>query len=233
MIHAVLTIDDLPSKNTRAIVDYLNSKDIQALMFVVGGWFPGSRENAVYALQHGMILGNHSFTHPFFSELSREECIEEIEKNEEFLDKLYEDAGVERRFRPFRFPYGDKGGKNKEFLQEYLKDRHFNKVTDTSFDFPFWKDMGLDKDIDTFWTFDFGEYNIRKGSGFTEEDVFKRVEDPDPEDGVNVLEDGRHHLLLLHAHDETEELVPEYYKHFIDYLLDKGYVFDRPEFFDA
>ena len=31
--------------------------------------------------------------------------------------------------------------------------------------------MGLDKDIDTFWTFDFGEYNIRKGSGFTEEDV--------------------------------------------------------------
>ncbi len=34
--------------------------------------------------------------------------------------------------------------------------------------------------------------------------------------------------MLLHAHDETEELVPEYYRHFIDYLLEQGVIFDDP-----
>ena len=233
MIHAVLTIDDIPSKNTRDIIDYLVSKKIQVIMFAVGSWGEEFRANAVYALQQGMIVGNHSFTHPHFSELSKEECIEEIEKNEEFLDQLYKDAGVERRFRPFRFPYGDKGGENKEFLQNYLKDRKFNKVKDTDIDFPEWKEMGLDKDIDTLWTYDFREYQIRKGSGFTMDDAMTLIDTPLAPYKPLLEEDNRHHLLLLHAHDETEELVPGYYKTFIGKLLDGGVVFDRPEFFDA
>ena len=36
MIHAILTIDDVASANTPAIVDYLNDKGITALMFAVG-----------------------------------------------------------------------------------------------------------------------------------------------------------------------------------------------------
>ncbi len=231
MIHAVLTIDDIPSRNTRAIVDYLISKNIKALMFAVGSWNGESRDNAIYALRNGMIVGNHSFTHPHFSELTREEAVEEIEKNEEFLDRLYEDAGVERRFRPFRFPYGDKGGENKEFLQEYLKTKGFNKVTDTNIPYPWWKTQGLDQDIDTYWTFDFEEYNIRPGSGFTSEDCWKKIEDPAPSYGAPLLEDGAYHLLLLHAHDETDALYPDYYKHFIDRLLAEGVIFDAPEFF--
>ena len=230
MIKALLTIDDIASKNTPQIVDYLVEKGITALMFAWGENIDSFPEEAEYALKNGMVVGNHSYTHPHFSELSYDECVAEIEKCEDALNRLYARAGVERKFRPFRFPYGDKGGENKEALQKYFAANGFDKVNDTRIPYKAWKDMGLDKDIDTFWTFDFMEYCIREGSGFTEEDVFKHIHFVN-EDGVGVLVDGGEHILLLHAHDETEELVPEYYKHFIDCLLENGVEFIKPEFF--
>ena len=231
MIHAVLTIDDVASNNTPAIVDYLESRGIQAIMFACGNRLEQLQENGVYALQHGMILGNHSYSHPHFSQISYEEGCREIERCEELLNKVYQEAKVERRFRPFRFPYGDKGGPNKEALQKYLKDNGFHKVKDTMIPFPWWKEQGLHQDMDTFWTFDFMEYRIRPGSGFTLEDVWKRVYDPDPQYGGPLLKEGTNHMILLHAHDETEEMVPGYYQLLIDRLLEQGVQFDRPDFF--
>ena len=189
MIKALLTIDDISSENTKDIVDYLVEKDITVIMFAWGECVERYPENAEYALKKGMIVGNHSYSHPFFSELSFEECVKEIEKNEEVLNKLYKSAGVERKYRPFRFPYGDKGGDNKEALQKYLAENGYDKVDDTRIPFKSWKEMGLDKDIDTFWTFDFAEYNIRTGSEFTVEDVWKRINDLSPESGAALLED--------------------------------------------
>ena len=230
MIRALLTIDDVSSENTPAIVDYLCSKNIKVIMFMVGQWAENHPDELVYALKHGMIVGNHSYSHPHFSEISFEEAKEEILKNEEVLNRFYEQAGVERRFRPFRFPYGDKGGDNKELLQAFLKDNGFDKVKDTELGYPWWSERGLDKDIDTFWTFDFAEYCIRPGSGFGLEDVMKRIHDKETEDGAVLLKDNSSHILLLHAHDETEELVPGYYKIFIEELLENGVEFTDPEF---
>ena len=230
MVKAILTIDDIASKNTPAIVDYLKEKNIPVIMFAWGEKVNEFYDNAVYALQNGAIVGNHSYSHPSFSQLSYNQGVEEIEKNEELLNKLYKDAGVERKYRPFRFPYGDKGGQNKDALQAYLRDKKFSKLKDTQLTYEWWGKRGLDKDIDTFWTFDFAEYNIRPGSEFTEKDVWKRIEDLDPPYGAALLKDGNSHFILLHAHDETEELVPEYYKKFIDFLLEKGVVFNKPEF---
>ena len=64
-----------------------------------------------------MIVGNHSYSHPAFSSLTMKESIEEIEKCESILEKLYQTSGIERVFRPFRFPYGDKGGGKKIMIQ--------------------------------------------------------------------------------------------------------------------
>lgn len=230
MIKAILTIDDIASKNTPAIVDYLNEKNIQALMFAWGENVEKEYDNAIYALKHGMIVGNHSYTHPAFSKISFKEAVEEIEKNEVLLDRLYKDAGVERKYRPFRFPYGDKGGENKDAIQKYLAENGFDKLCDKQLPYVWWKEQGLDKDIDTLWTFDFAEYLIRKDSGFTKDDVFKRMENPAPEYGAALFEDGGSHILLLHAHDETEEMVPGYYSLFLDRMLEKGVVFEKPEF---
>jgi len=227
---ALLTIDDFSSKNTPAVVDYLKEKGIKFIFFAEGRKVEQFYEEAKYALKNGVIIGNHSYSHPHFSEITLEEGIAEIEKCEDVLNKLYADCGVERVYRPFRFPFGDKGGANKEGLQKYLKENGFHKVKDTHFEYPWWKEFGLDKDIDTFWTFDFGEYMIRPGTGFTKESVWERMHNENPESGAVLFAENNRHILLLHVHDETEEMVPEYYKQFIDHLLENGIVFDEPEF---
>ena len=83
-------------------------------------------------------------------------------------------------------------------------------------------------DIDTFWTFDFEEYKIRQGSEFTKESVWKKMYDTNPETGAVLFAEDNRHILLLHAHDETEEMLPEYYKLFIEHLLENGLVFEEP-----
>jgi hypothetical protein len=56
------------------------------------------------------------------------------------------------------------------------------------------------------------------------------MHDANPKSGAVLFAEDNHHILLLHAHDETEELVPEYYKQFIDHLRENGMVFDEPKF---
>lgn len=201
-------------------------------MFAVGENVQKYYDNAIYALRNGMIVGNHSYSHPAFSSITVEEGIRNIEKNEEILNTLYKDAGVERKYRPFRFPYGDKGGDNKQAYQDYFKAHGYNKLIDTQITDSYWKEEGLDQDIDTLWTFDFAEYNIRQGSDFTKDSVWERMNNANPSSGSVLFADGSNHILLLHAHDETEEMVPGYYKLFIDYLLEKGVTFVKPEFFN-
>jgi len=230
VINALLTIDDVPSKNTSAIVDYLNEKGIQAIMFAVGKKLERYPEQAIYALQHGMILGNHSYSHPSFSAISMEESIAEIESCEKLLNDIYQSAGIERIYKPFRFPFGDKGGKNKSELQQYFSRNGFHKVKDTQITFPWWTENSLNREIDTFWTFDFMEYRIRPDSDFTLEDVWKRIHDEKPASGGALLSENSHHILLLHAHDETEEMVPGYYRLLIDHLISCGVEFTTPEF---
>lgn len=232
MNSALLTIDDFSSANTIAMVDYFLEKGIKVLFFATGNCVEKFYEEAKYALKNGMLVGNHSYSHPAFSALTMEEAIEEIEKCEQILDKLYKDCGVERKYRPFRFPYGDKGGENREALQKYLKEKGFHKVDDTHFNYPWWKESKLSTDIDTFWTFDCEEFRIRPGSDFTKENVFKKMDDKNPEWGAVLFAEGNRHFILMHTHDETEAMVPEYYKLFVDYMIENGMVFDEPKFLE-
>lgn len=230
MVKAYLTIDDITSNNTKAIIDYLCENGIQAVLFAWGERVEKNYEAAVYALKNGMIIGNHSYSHPHFSELSFEEGIAEIEKCEEILNKLYADAGVERKYRPFRFPYGDKGGDNKDAYQEYFKAHGFSKLDDRDITVNWWAEYDMDKDIDTYWTFDFAEYGIRPGSDFTKEDVMNRINQFFTSIETGEVEKDSHHLILFHAHDETEELVPEYHKLFLGEVINRGMQFKAPAF---
>jgi DNA topoisomerase-1 len=67
-------------------------------------------------------------------------------------------------------------------------------------------------------------------SAFTKEDIWQKMHNPAPETGAALFYEESRHILLLHAHDETDEMLPGYYKLFIDHLLENGIVFDRPEF---
>lgn len=93
-----------------------------------------------------------------------------------------------------------------------------------------WHENGLDRDIDTLWTFDFAEYQIRPNSGYTIEDVWKRTRNPNPENGAALYTPEGRHIILLHAHNETDELVPGYYRLLLDDLLNHGVQFVKPDF---
>ena len=125
---ALLTIDDFASRNTPALVDYLTEKGIRPILFGWGEMIEKHYDEALYAVKKGFIVGNHSYSHPHFSELTTQQAIEEVEKCEAVLNKLYCDASVERTWRPFRFPYGDKGGNNKDALQQYFREHGFHKL---------------------------------------------------------------------------------------------------------
>lgn len=131
-------------------MDYLTDKGIPAIFFLTGCQVDAFRAEAMYAIRRGIILGNHSLNHPAFSALKMAECVAEIEGCERVLDQLYQEAGLPRLYRPFRFPYGDKGGDNKDALQQYLRARGFDKVDDSHIPFPWWRECHLHTDVDTF-----------------------------------------------------------------------------------
>lgn len=226
----LLTIDDIASRNTPAIVNDLCARGITAIMFATGMNVERFYDEAIYAVQKGMIVGNHSYSHPGFSSLTVEEAIADIEKCETVLDKLYQDAGVVRAFRPFRFPYGDKGGENKAALQNYLAEQHFDKVADQHISYAWWREHGLDNDIDTLWTFDFEEYRLQYDPTFNQESIWDKTRAVNPKSGAALFGENQRHILLMHSHDETEAIWPGYYHHLLDYLQENGVVFDKPAF---
>lgn len=230
MSKAYLRIDDSPSEITPAFLDYLTEKGITPIIFAMGENIEKHFDNAVYALKKGAIVGNHSHTHPQFSQLTFKECIAEIEQCETWLDRLYQAAGVERKYKIFAFPYGDKGGNNKDKLQQYFKEKGFSRIDDRDINFEWWSENGLDKDIDAFWTFDFGEYQLQQDNDFTYETILYRIHDKSPKDGGVLLEKDSNHIVMIHDHAETNKVMPDYYKTILDYVIANGVEFIEPKF---
>ena len=230
MSKAYLRIDDSPSEITPDFIDYLEEKGITPIIFAVGKNIKKHFDNAVYALKKGAIIGNHSFSHPEFSSLSFEECVSDIEECELWLEKLYLTAGIERKYKLFAFPYGDKGGKNKDKLQQYLKNKAFSRIDDRNISFDWYIECSLDKDIDVFWTFDFGEYQLQKNNGFSYETVLYRIHDKNPDNGGVLLEPNSNHIVMIHDHAETNKIMPDYYKSILDYVMTCGVEFVDPQF---
>lgn len=230
MSKAYLTIDDSTTVITPRIIDYLNEKGITPIIFSVGKQIEAHWDEALYALRRGAIIGNHSYSHPPFSELSLSECLREIEKQEELLNKLHQAAGVERRYKLIRFPYGDKGGNHKENLQLFLKKNHFCRIDDSKINDPWYKQNALDTDIDVFWTFDFGEYKLKENIGYTYETIIQRIHDKHPSAGGVLLDKNAYHIILIHDHIETERIMPNYFEKIIDYVMASGVEFIEPQF---
>ncbi|HEY2492750.1 MAG TPA: polysaccharide deacetylase family protein [Paenibacillus sp.] len=198
MSKAYLTIDDGPTKITPQIIDYLSSKSIIPNMFFTGEQIEGCFEEGVYALKKGAIVGNHSYNHPSFNELTFDESIIEIEKQEKILEELYKMAGVERKYKVFRFPYGNKGDQNKEAIQNYLLKNQFCRIDDSEIDFEWYKLHKLNEDIDVFWTFDFLEYQLKDHNGLTFDHILHRIHDKEPATGGFLLDESAHHIVLIH-----------------------------------
>lgn len=104
-----LTIDDVPSRRFEEKLDFLKARKVPALLFCVGRDIAGREDALADALRSGYALGNHSYSHRHFSELSLEECQAEIEDTDALISSLYARAGVPWTRKFFRFPYLDLG----------------------------------------------------------------------------------------------------------------------------
>ena len=233
MTRAILTIDDGASPNTFRHMENLSEKNIHPILFFWGKRLENAYEQGIKALQMGALAGNHSYSHPHFSDLSYEQCLEEIQKQEELLTRLYRDAGVERKYKLFRFPYGDKGGQKGPMLQQYLKDQGFHRLKDNDITYPWYRENGLHRDMDIFWTFDLQDYRLPLEVGFTFQDVLRHMADPHPVLGGSLRDTDSLQIILIHDHPETEIKRPGYFEELIQRLLDMGVQFEIPEFSGA
>lgn len=121
-----LTIDDGPSRFFIEKIDYLYSNDIPAIFFCRGDLMERDSTSISYAIKKGFIICNHSYDHPYFSEISLNEAYEQIVKTDRIIDKIYKDSKVIRPIKFFRFPFGDRG--NKSTFVNFLDTCRFRKM---------------------------------------------------------------------------------------------------------
>lgn len=127
------------NEDTQQILDILEKQDVHVTFFMTGQWVEKFPEDVKKIYEAGHDLGNHSATHPNMSQLSSEQCQEELQK---VHTKVKELTGVDMNL--FRPPYGDY---NDTVIQSATACGYYTIQWDVdSLD---WKDYGVDSIIDT------------------------------------------------------------------------------------
>lgn len=239
-----LTIDDSPSNVMKEKVDYLLKCQIPAIWYCRGEFMENHLSSIVYALERGFWIANHSYSHPYFSQLSLKEASEEILKTENLIDHAYHQTNISRTHKLFRFPFGDKGGgknflkayteKEKEHidaLQDLLKKEGFQKALFEKITYHYYLNANLDCYIDTPWTFDTKDYVVLSKSSQEKsklhhvEDFINRMDLDDPENGLGLNNPHSNDIVILHDFEKTSFL----FKPFINQLMTKPFLFQLPQ----
>ncbi|MBN2005875.1 MAG: polysaccharide deacetylase family protein [Anaerolineae bacterium] len=247
MKRAYLTIDDAPSRDFMPKMEYLHRRNIPAIFFCEGKRIRGNEEALQAAIQRGFLLGNHSYSHPHFSDLPVEECQQEILKTDELMDSLYRSAGVERPAKYFRFPYFDAGDSasgtayesgqsapsemlqrkyddKRQKLQEYLRELGYRRPPFEGVNSRYFG-PALFSGVDVRCTYDQAEYWWNKADApwglSSEAAILARIEENDPYNGRPLNCDDTVNIILVHDHKETTGL---FYKIIARYI-EKGIQF--------
>ena len=97
-----LSYDDGPSKYTSELLDVLDEFDVKVSFFFQGVNIGGNEDLVKRAYEEGHSIGSHSYSHPNFTTLTKEEIISQIAKT----DNLIESA-TGKKADWFRSPYGE------------------------------------------------------------------------------------------------------------------------------
>jgi len=162
MKHKVLlTIDDSPSPLMRDRLEFLRPLGIPVLWFCRGDNLRDRIDVGVQALRDGHTLGNHSWDHPFFSGLTLAEACAQIDRTEELLETIHEQAGIPRDIRCFRFPYEDRIGSPEHHaaLQEVLRARGFQAPEMPAVRDPRFREHA--RDLSWSWSLDLEDWTLR------------------------------------------------------------------------
>ncbi|MCQ2449927.1 MAG: polysaccharide deacetylase family protein, partial [Clostridia bacterium] len=90
------------NEDTEQLIEILKKYDVPATFFVVGTWVDKYPESVKALADAGHQVQNHSNTHPYLTELSREQICDEIETCNNKIESI---TGV--RPNLIRPPYGD------------------------------------------------------------------------------------------------------------------------------
>lgn len=215
-----LTIDDAPSADCDNKREYLLSKEIPAVFFCTGQELDAAPEPAIRLIRSGFEIQNHSWSHPRFSTLPPAEAMDQIDRTESVINRLYREAGIKRPALRFRFPFGDKGdgrgdaGK-RTLYRHLLVRRGFTPFPYAGF---VWPDGHGEEDADWYWGFDVMEWAL------TQSGSVDGVTSPDDVmDRLSRIEAVSPGVVLIHDHDET---APVFYR-VLDTLLERGYRFRK------
>lgn len=244
-----LTIDDGPSKDFRDKVNFLYDRNIPAILFCVGEYIQKYKEDVVYAIRKGFLIGNHSYIHKHFSDLTIDEGKESIKLTDEIIDEIYNIAGVKRPLKVFRFPHFDMGGDNSGddyeskwskpqsewFLyprndrrlafQSFLKESGYVQPQFKGVNSKYLSDKDMFDFLDVRCTFDQMEYFLGKDYApygmENEVAILGRIDEDVPYGGraLNCLDTTD--IILMHDHEDTSEL---FYK-IISRYIEKDFEF--------
>lgn len=241
MKEAYLTIDDGPSVDRIKKVEILKKYGVQAVWFSMGIDMEANADAAIRTILAGQVIGNHSYTHPNFSEISIAQCEEEIIRTDELIDKLYRQAGVQRPIKLFRFPYGNKGvntgffdtsysesdRERIEAIQKILIQNGYGTYPFDNINFEYFKRMQATGQVDWLWTYDAMEWCVfQEDSPFgvrTIEDVLEMMDLDLPERWMGLNDPSSNEIIVIHDHPQTTDMFEPIIKAF----LDKGIHFKR------
>ncbi len=127
------------NEDTQKIMDILDKYKVHVTFFMTGGWVESYPDDVKMIASRGHDLGNHSQNHKQMSQLSAEECKEELMAVHNNVKEL---TGKEMTL--FRPPYGDYN----DTLVTAAKECGYNAVQ-WDVDSLDWKDYGVDSIIKT------------------------------------------------------------------------------------
>lgn len=205
---SILTIDDAPSSHMRSKVNILNDMGIKAVFFCEGRKIQERREMVEYALNSGHIIGNHSWTHPHFSDIDFSTAKEEIQNTHEIIDDVYQSVDIEREYHFFRFPFGDRGD---PMIQNILKRMgyEFPQIDTVTYK---WMEENWNY-RDWFWTLNDESYDA---DGY--EELISMIDD-------RAFENSSGEIVIYHDHENTHRWFEDYIKK----LRENGIEFVNPE----
>lgn len=108
----VLTFDDGPSKYTTELLDFLESTNTPATFFLLG---EQAEKYPDIVLQESLnnLVCIHSYTHKFFTKISKEEVLEQVNKTSNIIQDI---TSITPKY--IRVPYGILDDSVKETLKE-------------------------------------------------------------------------------------------------------------------
>lgn len=234
---AYLTIDDAPTIDMVWKAEYLLSKRIPAIWYCCGEALEKHFDLALEVLNLGFIVGNHSYTHRHFSELSMEDARKEIVTTDKIIDNLYKEAG-KNPIKTFRFPFGDKGNGEDAFgqkdssknpfvneIQKILKNMGYRQPQFKGITYKKYHEKKMLDDADVYWTYDCREWTMSH-QGTILEELTARMDKVDPDNWLGLNTPSSSEIILIHDHVETSHI----FKALIEKLLSKNLVFELPEF---